>query len=195
MSVPLAILSGKVYSSPVTDKEVTEFSSSNNESAQAAQCGVFVCVHLRDPSMGGDGREAARLAGVLSCRSANPAICRPPHLAVRSGLTATKEATMPNIVHVKAAPQTNIPPTPELIQAAAVAYDMATLGQTCVNEICTFLSALTIMTRDLTGENVVIHDLAKLGLAHAQGHYDLLELECKEKNTHLHALLLGAEHA
>ena len=82
MNSPLAFRPDKVYSSPVTEKEVTEFSSSNNESAQAAQCGIFLCVYLCDPSMGGDGREAARLAGVLSCRSANPAICRPPHLAV-----------------------------------------------------------------------------------------------------------------
>jgi hypothetical protein len=81
-SQPLAIRPDKVYSSLVTDKEVTEFSSSNNESAQAAQCGIFLCVYPRVPSMGGDGGEAARLAGVLSCRSANPAICRPPHLAV-----------------------------------------------------------------------------------------------------------------
>jgi hypothetical protein len=80
---PLAIRPDKVYSSVVTEKEVTEFGSSNNESAQTAQCGIFLCVHPRVPSMGGDGREAVRLAGVLSCRSSNLAICRPPHLEVR----------------------------------------------------------------------------------------------------------------
>lgn len=83
----LAIRPDKVYSSLVTDKEVTEFDDSNNESAQAAQCGIFLCVYPRAPSMGGDGREAARLAGVLSCRFVNPAICRPPYLIVGSGLT------------------------------------------------------------------------------------------------------------
>jgi hypothetical protein len=84
MTASLAIRPDKVYSSVVTEKEVTEFDSSNNESAQTAQCGIFLCVYLRAQSLGGDGRGAARLAGVLSCRSVNPAICRPPHLTVRT---------------------------------------------------------------------------------------------------------------
>jgi hypothetical protein len=102
---------------------------------------------------------------------------------------------MTSTAHVKAIPQTKTPPTQDLIQAAAVAYDMATLGQNCVDEIRTFLSALTILTRDLTGENVAIHDLAKLGLRQANDHHDLLDFECKEKNTKLHALQMGADHA
>ncbi len=82
-SPPLAKRRRQVYSDVVTEKEVTKFSSLNNESAQTAQCRFFTCVYPRLPSMGGDGRDTFGYAGVLSCRSANPAICRSPHLAVR----------------------------------------------------------------------------------------------------------------
>jgi hypothetical protein len=78
----------KVYSSLVTEKEVTEFSSSKCTRRTSRPAAIFMFVYtLVAPSMGGNGREAARLTGCLVRRSANPAICRPPHLAVRSGLT------------------------------------------------------------------------------------------------------------
>jgi len=69
------------YRSPVTEKDVTGFSSSKNESAQPRNAAFSCAYTLVAPSMGGGGREAARLAGVLSCRSANPAIRRSPRLA------------------------------------------------------------------------------------------------------------------
>lgn len=88
MTASLAIRPDKVYSSFVTEKEVNGFSSSKCTRRTSRPAAIILFVYtLVAPSMDGSGREAARLAGCLVRRSANPAICRPPHLAVRHGLT------------------------------------------------------------------------------------------------------------
>ncbi len=84
----LAIRPDKVYSSLVTEKEVTEFDSSKCTRRTGRHAAIFTFVYtLVAPSMDGNGREAARLAGCLVRRSVNPAICRPPYLTVGNGLT------------------------------------------------------------------------------------------------------------
>jgi hypothetical protein len=102
---------------------------------------------------------------------------------------------MPSTTHTKATPKTNISPTPDHIKAAAQACDMATLGRCCIGEIRSFLRALEILSRNLKDDDVVIHDLAKLGLRFADDHHNLLDLEAEEKNATLNALLSGADHA
>jgi hypothetical protein len=88
MTASLAIRPDKVYSSFVTEKEVTEFGSSKCTRRTSRPAAIILFVYtLVAPAMGGSGREAARLAGSLVRRSVNPAICRPPHLTVRRGLT------------------------------------------------------------------------------------------------------------
>lgn len=88
MNAPLAIVANKVYSSFVPEKKGNEFDSSNCTRRTSRPAAIFMFAYtLVVPSMDGSGREAARLAGCLVRRSVNPAICRPPHLTVRNGLT------------------------------------------------------------------------------------------------------------
>ena len=84
---------------PVPEKKGNGFSSSiRQRRTDGAMPFFFVRTCLRAPSMSGGGGEAARLAGFLCHRSANPAICRSPRLAAGSGLTTDKEAIMPSTI-------------------------------------------------------------------------------------------------
>lgn len=76
------------YSVHVTDKEVTEFSSSKTHGEQAA-LRLFLCSCTPSCAFnGGLGGEAFGLAGGRVCRSANPVQFRHPYCSIRGGLTA-----------------------------------------------------------------------------------------------------------
>lgn len=76
------------YSHPVTEKEVTEFDSSNTHSGQTAQRGFFTSVYPWHSFNGGLGGDTFGYAGGCVCRSVNPAQFRHPRSIARGGLTA-----------------------------------------------------------------------------------------------------------
>jgi hypothetical protein len=87
-AITLAKLRRWRYSSHVTEKEVTEFDSSNTYGEQAA-LRLFLCSCTPSRAFnGGLGGGAARLAGCRMYRSVNPAQFRHPYLSIRGGLTA-----------------------------------------------------------------------------------------------------------
>jgi hypothetical protein len=70
----------------VPEKEGTGFGDLNNESARTAQSGFFTCVLAFVRSQwAAVAWDTFGYAGVLSCRFANPTICRPPRLATGRG--------------------------------------------------------------------------------------------------------------
>ena len=85
----IALLLDPAYSRLVADKEATGFSSLNYQRrTSATRRYFFVRTMLCLLWAAVVGR--LRPAGFLWYRSANPAICRPPHLAVRERINATK---------------------------------------------------------------------------------------------------------
>ncbi len=77
------------YAVGVADKEATGFESPNYTGERAAPCGYFfvrfASVRLQWAAVVG----SLRAAGRRVCRSLNPAICRPPRLRARRGVTHT----------------------------------------------------------------------------------------------------------
>lgn len=90
------------YPKNVTEKEVTEYESSKCTRRTSRPAAIFMFVYtFVAPSMDGNGREAARLAGCLVRRSLNPAICRPPYLRVGNGLTVQGGLHMPSTATIQ----------------------------------------------------------------------------------------------
>lgn len=85
-AITLAILLRWRYPLPVTEKEVTEFESSNTKGEQAAFMRLFLCSCTPSRAFnGGLGGEAFGLAGGLWYRPLNPVQFRHPYLSIRGG--------------------------------------------------------------------------------------------------------------
>jgi hypothetical protein len=88
----LAKLTRLRYSANVPEKKGNKFSSLNFTKAHKPRNAVFlrayVIAHLLWAAMAG----SLRAAGFLCVRSANPAICCPPRLAVGRSVTTTQRS-------------------------------------------------------------------------------------------------------
>jgi len=169
------------YDSGVPDKEGNRLGRLNTKSAQTAPCGLFTCACLRAPSMSGGGGEALVACWFsFLCQSSNPAICRSPRLDAGCGVTAQKGGHMPSIIQSQTPSQIHT----LALQRAIDAVNVASLGEECVDQLRAVFRAIVA----LSGNNPMIHDLAKVGYSMADSQHNLLDCSREDMEQNLLAL-------
>jgi hypothetical protein len=92
MSQPIALRWYKQYPVHVPEKKGNEFSSSNYTRAHRPRNAAFFRAYVIASFLWAAVAGRLRPAGFLCVRSANPAICCPPHLAVGRSVITTQRS-------------------------------------------------------------------------------------------------------
>jgi hypothetical protein len=95
---------------------------------------------------------------------------------------------MPSITLPEISPKHLQDPT---IKAAIEAFDMASLGRCCIEELRAMLRGIAAISIG----NEVVHDLAKLGVRFSDDLHNTMDCEAEEKQAKLTALIEEFNHA